>query len=169
MLMELRMVDISAISGLLSSLKASTDLTKAMLGLRDAQLVREKAVELTAEIMSAHQGALAAQSAQAALLSEVADLKQQIKKFEDWDREAQRYELMEIATGSFAYVLKPDMQAGETGHAICATCYQNRRKSILQAFARDHQWTLTNYLRCDTCKAEIVIGQTYSGPTGRIS
>lgn len=40
------MVDVAAISGLIGSLKAASDIVRAMIGLRDAETFRSKAIEL---------------------------------------------------------------------------------------------------------------------------
>lgn len=158
------MPDMTAISGLLSSLKASTDLTKSLLGIRDAQLVREKAVELTAEIMSAQASALAAHAAQSELADRVRDLEEQVVELEDWHREKERYQLTEVATGVFADATKPGMENGEPPHKICPNCYQQRRKSILQSYARPTRWQTNSFLRCDACKIEIVTGTVRHDP-----
>lgn len=148
------MPDISAISGLLSSLKASTDLTKALLGIRDAQLVREKAVELTSEIMSAQASAMSAQAVQAELTERVRDLEQRIAELEDWGREKERYQLTQVANGVLAYELRAGMDNGEPPHMICANCYQRGRKSLLQTETRDPR--RVRMLVCQACNAELI-------------
>lgn len=164
------MPDMTAISGLLSSLKVSTDLTKSMLGIRDAQLVREKAVELTAEIMSAQASAMTAQAAQSELADRVRDLEKKIVELENWNREKQRYGLTEIATGVFAYAVKLEEQGSEPAHHICAGCYQNGRKSVLQKEMRNPGRNAL--LICHACKAELITAgsrgiEPYSGPRSR--
>lgn len=151
------MVDFSAIAGLSSSLKASSDIAKAMIGIRDGMLIREKAIELTSVIMSAQSGAMAAHAAQAELIERVRDLEKQIVELEDWEREKARYQLAEVAPGVFAYEAKPEMLAGEPSHRICAGCYQSRSKRILQSVSRSSGRGTTDYLRCDGCSAEIPI------------
>lgn len=160
------MPDITAISGLLTSLKVSADLTKAIIGLRDAELVRQKANELTAQILAAHQFALAAQTAQSELIERERALKEEVMDLKRWDREKKRYRLDEVAPGSFAYTTKPGKEAGEPPHKICANCYQGRRKSILQGVRRTSGWYANGYLVCPACKAEIVVASTFVGPSG---
>ncbi|MEH3118866.1 MAG: hypothetical protein PGN25_15075 [Methylorubrum populi] len=149
------MPDIAAISGLLSSLKASTDITKAMLGLRDANLVRDKAVELTTEIMSAQASAMAAQAAQAELTERVRDLEKQITTLENWNQEKDRYELTEVAAGVLAYSTRPGMENGEPPHKICSNCYQHCRKSLLQPEIRNPG--RVRMLICQSCNAELIV------------
>jgi hypothetical protein len=50
-----------------------------------------------------------------------------------WEAEKQRYEMKQTEAGATVYVMKPDAIGSETPHWICATCYTNGKKSILQA------------------------------------
>lgn len=65
---------------------------------------------------------------------ELLELKKQsdaaLKARDDWDAEAARYKLHEIAKGIFVYVLAQPGTGPE--HWLCANCFQNRRKSIFQ-------------------------------------
>jgi hypothetical protein len=58
------MVDMGAISGLATSLTAAVNITKAMKDFHDANLIQTQVYQLTNEIMSAQQAALAAMAAQ---------------------------------------------------------------------------------------------------------
>src|SRR5260370_35297808 len=49
-----------------------------------------------------------------------------------WGAEKEKYELKNVGRGSFAYVRKKDAQPSEPSHWLCAQCYQNSKKSILQ-------------------------------------
>ncbi|MGY2052379.1 hypothetical protein [Methylobacterium sp. JK268] len=154
------MPDMAAISALASSLKTTVDLTKTMVGLRDAVLVREKAIELSAEIMSAQQSALAAQAAQFELVDRVRDLEKKIVDLENWEAEKQRYELKALASGVLAYVTKSGMENGEPPHSLCANCYNRGRKSLLQQELRATGRRI--FMICHTCGAELVIrGERY--------
>ena len=115
-----------------TSLKSASDIAKAMVDVRDANAMQVKVFELTRQIMSAQQNALATQSAQFALLNEVSDLKKEIARLEKWDSEKVRYELKDIYLGQFAHVLNTDRAGSEPPHWICTACYQNSKKNILQ-------------------------------------
>ena len=56
------MVDMAAIAIVAKSLETAADITKAMIGLRDASMIQEKVIELQGVILSAQQGALATQT-----------------------------------------------------------------------------------------------------------
>ena len=53
------MVDMSAIAGLAQALTAAVNITKAMKDFHDANLIQTQVYQLTSEIMSAQQAALA--------------------------------------------------------------------------------------------------------------
>lgn len=148
------MVDMAAIAVVSTSLKAAADITKAMVGLRDASMIQGKIIELQGVILSAQQGALTTQSDQFSLLERVRELEKQVADLEAWDSEKQRYELKEVGTGSLAYVVKENARGTEPVHQICAACYQHRRKSILQP----KSISMTKLLFCPSCKTDIQIG-----------
>lgn len=144
------MVDISAIAGTASSLKAAGEIVQAMIGLRDASAFQTKAIELQRQILTAQQSALAAHSDQFALLQRVRELEEEVRRVKAWETEKERYSLAEVSTGSFAYLVKPEARGAEPVHAICTNCYEHGRKSILQ-------WVQGSYsaeFRCPGCKAE---------------
>ena len=65
------MVDMAMIAGAMSALKSAGDLTKLMIASHDANVIRQKAIELQEQIFTAQQNALAAQSEQFTLLERV--------------------------------------------------------------------------------------------------
>ena len=149
------MVDIAAVAGVMSSLKATQDIVKAMLGLRDAAMVREKIVELQGAILTAQSDAFEVNAAQTALLERVRELEKQVADLEAWKAEKQRYELKNVALGAFAYALKPEEQGAEPAHWICARCYEHQRRSILQRAGFERS---TEIYRCFECGAAIRTG-----------
>jgi polyhydroxyalkanoate synthesis regulator phasin/ribosomal protein L32 len=153
------MVDMAMISGAMSALKAAADTTKLMIASHDASVIRQKAIELQAQIFTAQQNALAAQSDQFALLEQIRELEKQIANLEAWDTEKQRYELKRLASGGVVYSLKEDASGGEPPHQICAACYQHGKKSILQKvpgnIARSHLG-MPSTSRCPNCKDEVI-------------
>lgn len=76
---------------------------------------------------------------------------------DEWAREAARYKLRPINTGVFVYALTAS--DGEVKHWLCAHCFQERRKSILQ-----WQCGYTTYV-CPRCNSVIDSG---TGPDALI-
>jgi hypothetical protein len=142
------MVDMTAITGLATSIRTAVDITKAMKDLHDANLLQTKTFELTREIMAAQSYAMEAVAAQTALLQQIRDLEAEKTKLEAWETEKHRYELEDVGRGSLAYVIKEAMRNGEPLHKICATCYQHGIKSILQPDSDG--WS--HLLKCPECK-----------------
>jgi hypothetical protein len=147
------MVDMSAIAGFATSVRAAVEITKAMKDLSDANLLQTKTFELTREIMAAQSYAMEAVAAQSTLLERIRHLEEEKAKLETWNTEKQRYELKDLYRGFFAYILKPGMENGEDQHALCTNCYNKGFKSVIQTsghiIAHDHFWF------CPSCNAKI--------------
>jgi hypothetical protein len=137
----------------LSSLKAAADIVKGLNVISTKAMVNEVKITLQEHIINAQEALIAASEAQAATANRIRDLEQQIVKFENWEREKQRYQLAKLQYG-FAYALKETMRDGEPSHYICEPCYQNGKKSILQdstsAMLGEHSLT------CPRCKLTVI-------------
>jgi hypothetical protein len=155
------MVDMSAISGLATSLRSVVEITKAMKDIDDANLIQTKVFELTREIMSAQQCALAAQAAQFDLLQNKRDLEEEITKLKAWNAEKDRYELQSVAAGALAMVVKESVRGTAPIHWLCANCYQNNKKRFLQAHHTDTSFV---YHKCRECGDQIMIPKPPSPP-----
>jgi Zn finger protein HypA/HybF involved in hydrogenase expression len=90
------------------------------------------------------------------LLAENNQLKQQLVAAEDWEQESQNYRLEAVASGVFVYSAKPDIQSAEPVHWLCANCYQNKQKSLLQRTAEKTLYG--RKFHCPNCKTDIVSG-----------
>jgi hypothetical protein len=150
------MVDVSAIAGVMSSLKVAGDITKAAVGLRDAQALQTKVIELQGVILSAQSSAITAQTDQFSLLERVRDLETKMAQLEAWEAEKQRYKLTDYGGGTFAYELKPEAAGSEPMHRLCATCYQQGHKAILQFDFRTSAGQ--DKYNCYTCKTPFEFG-----------
>jgi hypothetical protein len=156
-----RMVDLSAISGALSSLKAANDIAQAMIGLRDAATFQGKLIEFQAKIIEANNSAFAAHDEGFALLSRIAQLEKQVDDVKSWENEKQRSELQELPPGVFVLSLKPAMANGEPQHRLCAKCYAEDKKSILQSAGKVHG---EETLSCHGCGARMKVGLFQAPP-----
>ena len=83
---------------------------------------------------------------------EAQEYKNRYLQLADWNAQAARYELKEIATGVFVYASKNDTEGTDPAHWLCPNCYQDRNKSILQRKSRD--WGGTTYA-CPRCSTSI--------------
>lgn len=130
--------------------KSMLDSAKGLKDMNDAAVRNAAVIELQEKI-------LAAQSEQATLVQRIRELEAEVADLKAWETEKQRYHLQAVATGAFAYALKPEAEGSEPPHWICAACYQNGRKSVLQ---RGHshgsgEWPFI----CPTCKSVIYVSQ----------
>jgi len=125
----------------LGAFKTMMDMTKAVQDAHDIATRDRAVIELQKEI-------LGAQAAQAALIERVSELEKQVAEFEKWETEKEKYQLNEIYPQNFAYAIKPDARGSEPAHLICATCYQNRKKVILQKSSAVH-------LNCPVCQTRV--------------
>lgn len=121
----------------------------------DANLIQTKVFELTREIMSAQQCALAANMSQSDLLQRERDLEAEISKLKDWNAEKQRYHLVELTDGVTAYAVKEEVRGTEPMHHLCTNCYDHGQKSIMQTEHRDPG--RAEVLVCHRCGTDLYI------------
>jgi hypothetical protein len=159
-------IDIGSIAAVTTSLQTLTDMTKAFIGVRDAVITQDKVLQLQQAIMSAHSAALSAQTEQYTLLECVRELEKQISDIEAWDEEKVRYELKEVSSGAYAYVPRQDEASREPFHWLCATCFQDRAKSVLQ-YAGPAQRGRESHFRCGRCKTVILATWGHGAISGR--
>lgn len=154
------MADMTLIAGTVSSLKAASDIAKALVGIRDATMINEKVIELQRVILAAQSDAFAAQTELFAMHEKVRELEGQIAHIQRWEGEKRRYELRQLPPGAFVYALKADHANGEPMHHICPTCFGNGKKEILQSRGTTNG---IEALHCNACGADIHHGN-FSAP-----
>jgi len=142
------MVDISAVAGALSSLKAVKDIAESMIGLSNAESVRGKVLEIQSKMLDAQAFAFAAQEERTALVERVRDLEKEVTALKAWGAEKKNYELKRVAIGAFARVGKEEMRGAEPNHWLCDNCYQHSKKSTLQGHGRDPCDARTTIYKC---------------------
>ena len=142
------MVGVTEITGAIGGLKAAMDIVKGLNATAGAVAINDAKIALQATILEAQAGLLGAQESQTANLKRIDELEAKIAKLETWEREKERYQLEEFPTGALAYVLKADDQAGQPHHRICARCYEDGHKSILQTTMRHGGGERVECTRC---------------------
>ena len=143
------MVDMTLISGGYAALKAAKDAAQSLIGLHTAQAVNAKALELQGHLLDAHSTMATMHQEHTTLVARVAELENQIARLEEWEAEAVRYELKEVAPGALAYSVKEEARGTEPPHHLCPNCYASRKKSFLQTI--DIATGRATVLVCNTC------------------
>jgi hypothetical protein len=132
----------------LSTIQIVKNLTKAVMDSKVSAALREQAIESQAAIIELQTAMMNMQSQYQTLLQEKNELKQQLIDIEDWKTEAEKYSLTEMEGGIFVYALKPDNETGAPPHWLCAHCYQNKQKSILERTGADSKGIVFLCFRC---------------------
>ncbi len=120
--------------------KTLFELIKATQGLSNSTAVLTAVSDVQQKLIDANAAALASQEKQASLAEQVRELEAQLRDSEDWQREMQRYHLVEFPTKALALKLRVDMANGEPMHHLCKACADKKQKTTLQP--------LNGYLVC---------------------
>lgn len=151
-------MDYGMIQGAVTSLKVAADIAIALGNIKTMAEVQAKAIELQQVILSAQSSALTAQSEQFTLLQQIRDLKEEVANAKAWNEQKQRYALVSPWPGAVTYALKKQSSNAEPPHWICATCYENGRRSILNdgmKYAPAGRGRSAVGLDCPVCSAHI--------------
>lgn len=129
----------------LGAFKTMFDIAKSMKDMNDTVRINAAVADLWEQIITA-------QARYTAAIEQVGELKEQLSRFETWEAEKQRYELVQLYAGSLAFSVKEAMRHNEPPHYICPSCYQQNKKSIMQGF--NHAFG-RRALTCPVCKLDI--------------
>lgn len=152
------------INAAVQSLRVLTDLVKANQTLRNFNELVAAVYEVNAKLLAVQSVALESQEKQAALTNCISELEKEIGELKNWNREAERYQLTEIAPGMVAYRLKAGMENNEPPHQLCANCFAKKEKSFLQSEPPGVRHTTH---RCPRCQSTLVVPSTPRLPRGR--
>lgn len=157
------MVGLAELSGAIGGLKAALDIVQGLKSTADAVAINNAKIGLQGAIIEAQGGLMAAQEARATHLNRIRELEQRIADFENWEREKERYTLIEIYDGSYPYVPKPPVEAGGAHVSFCTSCFDQRKKAILQrqgsVFQVGGGKGMQIHWRCSSCLTSIDVPQ----------
>jgi hypothetical protein len=123
---------VAEIAAAITGIRSALEVTKAMIGLRDAEAFRLKSIELQGLILESLDKAIIAREDYATQLDEIRALKAEVADLKAWDAEKQRYELKMFGISAMAYMLKPEARGTEIPHWLCPNCYEQGKKSFFQ-------------------------------------
>jgi hypothetical protein len=144
------------ITAAITSIRATIDLTKAIVGVRDHKMIESAVTEINSHLADAIGKLVESKQTQLALLDEIATLKAELNKLTDLKAEQQRYELKPIGNGASAYMLKPEVRGPEHPHWLCPTCFKNGKISHLQFSVRA---SIGNVYRCKGCDGHVTTNE----------
>src|SRR6185312_5756969 len=104
------------IAAAVTGIRAALDITKAMVGLRDAEAFRAKSIELQGVVLEAFEKAIEAREMYSAQADRIRALEAEVANLKTWDAEKTRYEMKEVWPGAVAYVLKANAEPTEPIH-----------------------------------------------------
>lgn len=144
-------MDMAAIHAMMGSLKAATDISKALFDLQTTAEVQSKVIAIQSALLDAQSNALDATNAQFALQEKVRELESQIKHLADWGDQVKRYTLANPWRGAAqAYALKKDQANGEEPHLLCPNCFHSKKRVILNPVSDKNAFIS---MVCPSCKS----------------
>jgi hypothetical protein len=120
------------IAAAVTSVNALLNVAKAMVGLRDAETFRARAIEFEGLILDSLTKAVQATEVQATQLDEIRALKAEVADLKAWGSEKEQYELKPVGYGAVAYMLKPEARGPKPPHWLCPNCYTQGKKGFIQ-------------------------------------
>lgn len=121
-----------AISTALGTLKTAADLLAGFNKLKNETELLQTKTELLQLIYQANNDIMALQIEHFALLSRCAYLENQLLDKDGFAVEKQHYRLHRLESGCLVYRFQPPPDSNIPEHDLCAHCYQQNIKSILQ-------------------------------------
>ena len=121
------------IAAFLASTVQLINLAKAAVSTRDEAKLIDLKIDLGNAILELQekQAAVISQN-QAALLANE-EFKKEIAAFDKWEQDSKRYKLHSLEGSNFVYALQNGQAHGQPAHWLCAACFHDRVKSILQS------------------------------------
>jgi hypothetical protein len=128
------MMEFPTLSGAIETIKTVAKGVKELADLQENIQTRQQAMELFNSIISVQHDVILLQSALASVQSTLDTLAAENKQLIAWGEEKKRYELCELSSGIFVYRnAQAHQRPGEPVHYLCANCYKDNVKSILQS------------------------------------
>ena len=161
------MPDMTAISGMITSLKGAVDIAQTMKGLSDATAIQGQIFELNTKILEAQRSAFAATDERSMLINSIRQLEEEVARLKEWDREKEAYELKQVDPGALAYLPKKDTEVAKQPHWLCSNCFEDRKKSHMLHVGEASASRMGMKYQCSRFKASFSTrGGVYPGNEG---
>lgn len=147
-------MEVVSSAAIFAAIKSALGIAKDIKSLRTDQEVSDVRIALTDSILDLQERAAELHDALNAARDRIAELEQQIAEFDSWQEEKGRYTLKQLGRDAYAYVEAPPTDGGQAAEALlCAHCYGDRKRSILQFQGTDLAGSV---LLCPRCKNRVV-------------
>ena len=153
-------MDVTQMGIVATSLGVARDISRALLGIRDFNLVAENVAALNDQLLKAQDALLAHNTLLFQLQNEKFETAKQLRELQETLSERGRYTLVDLGKGQLAYRMNVVPAPGattqpllaEAPHYICQSCYDNGRKVVLQ---RNYYMGNPGGLNCGNCRATV--------------
>lgn len=152
-------MDWSALGGLAASLTAIRDIGVAAMNIRDSNLIALEVSKMNEALLNAQQRLFTLQSDLLTLQQENFEAREELRKVRETNAQRERYSLVEVGRGTFAYQGNAAPAAGGTGdpgvaeptHYVCQKCLDGTGRRVVLNFGYTPQGR-NPILQCNACK-----------------
>lgn len=124
---------IAEASAITSSIQAAFEIAKGLKSSHDARTIANAQAKIEEQLFTIRAEALALQEKHLTVIHEKEELIKKVMEFEQWEKTESEYELKQIVRGTRVYSYKNSQQSTIPMHWLCPNCWNDRKKSILQA------------------------------------
>ncbi|WP_382157547.1 hypothetical protein [Hydrogenophaga sp. ANAO-22] len=144
------------IQGGMTALKTALDLVKAGKGVIDQATMAAALYEIQKRLMETQGAALQAMEENTKLTRRVQELEAGMAVKEDWKAEVAKYERTKVAEGIVAFTEVGRSDRLNDAVKLCAHCFGEGFKSILQV---QHEDMRQRSLNCPRCRSSLIFRQ----------
>ena len=138
----------------LSAIKRAGELTKGLTQAASLEEVRSQAFALQQQILSGQELLLAAMQQQAERQDRTHKLEEKLGQVSEWSATKAKYRLKNVGLGAFIYAPETGQTPGEPEHWLCARCFDNHQRSVLQYKGRA-PYKQEHLYGCPSCNSMI--------------
>lgn len=146
------MVGIIEASATLGSIKSVLELAKGMQSLKTTTEINQAIIDIQRALLEAQSSAFDDKEMISTLRHRIRELENDAQNRAEWQRERDRYVLTASQLGAYTYDLKPEHTDKETFHRLCATCFEEKVKSVLHTINKHSGGEIVH---CAKCKADL--------------
>jgi len=140
----------------LTAIRHISDLTRGLKDLSDQTKINAAIIDIQTAALDLQKSIFELNRERDQLYAENQELRQKLSNSAEKSADLDRYELKDFGSQTFAYVPKDGHSGSEPNHCLCANCFGNGIKSILQF---EHITSVKqNKFLCHTCGKETFLG-----------